>query len=571
MQKPFLFDGAFGTYYYALTGKTDACERANLTDPELVRRIHREYLCAGSRVIRTNTFAADAFLLGDGAELSAALRAAYEIACECAAPYGAEVFCSIGCISDKTRAEECYLSLCREWIKLGAKTVLFETLDSLEGVETAVSFLRENAPDTRIALSFALSQDGTSARGLSLSRLISRGGMIADLVGLNCRMGPAHMHALLSEIPLPSVPFFALPNAGYPSLVGGRTVFENNPEYFAEKTAQLLSLGVSGVGGCCGTTPRHIECLASKMDERSVSVRLETVSAETRRSEKPGFSARGKKYVAVELDPPVDSDLSFFLSAAKSVMRAGADAVTVSDSPFSKTRADALLCSVRLLQEGVSSVIPHITCRDKNHVALKGGLLAANAMGIDRVFLVTGDPPLKGEGVRTGGVFSFNSFELIEYVSDLNDEVFSAHPFSVGAALNVNAPNFEKELSRAEQKIACGADFFLTQPVFSEEAAENLVRARNALSVKLFCGIMPVAGYKNALFLKNEVAGTGVPDSLVSALEGKSGEEARAIALGEAKRMIDRLYDVCDGFFLMLPLKKVDYITELVEYITRKA
>lgn len=570
MQKPRLFDGAFGTYYYALTGKDELCELANLSSPDVVRRIHREYLSAGSRIIRTNTFAANPAVIEDEKRLFSVLEAAYALARECAAPYGAEVFCSIGPAADKTRAAEDYLALCSAWIKLGAETVLFETLDSLEGVEEAISFLRREAPKVRIAVSFAAGQDGTTARGLSLSRLILRAAKLADLVGLNCRMGPAHMRTALASLPALPVPLFALPNAGYPAISGGRTVFENNPEYFAEKCAELLSVGASFLGGCCGTTPQHVARLAAKLSETEAVVRLDASATEVRRGTKPSFASHGKKFIAVELDPPVDADLSFFLSAAQSVIGAGADAVTVSDSPFSKTRADALLCSVRLLQEKIPAVIPHVTCRDKNHVALKGGLLAASAMGIDRVFLVTGDPPLKGEIGRTGGVFSFNSFELIQYVSSLNEEVFFERPFSIGAALNVNAANFEKELLRAQEKVCCGADFFLTQPVFSERAAENLVRAREALSAKLFCGIMPVGGYKNALFLKNEVVGTGVPDSLIRALEGKSAEEARGIALGESKRMIDRLYDACDGFFLMLPLKKVDYITELVEYIAKK-
>lgn len=571
MKFPLLFDGAFGTYYHALTAETELCERANLTHADVVRRIHREYLSAGSRAIRTNTFAANLLSFENRAELSAVLQAGFSIATECAAPFGALVFASIGCVADKELAAESYRVVCEELAALGADHFLFETLDSLEGVEEAVRYLREQVDGAVIAISIAASQDGTTARGLSAERLLERARELADLAGFNCRMGPSHMAALIRRLPVSDVPLFALPNAGYPALIGGRTVFENNPEYFAEKTAELLALGASALGGCCGTTPRHIELLATQLGEAKPPEQAEAVSV-TRR--KKGaitpLAGRGARYVAVELDPPVDTDLGFFLSAARQVLNAGADALTVSDSPFSKTRADALLCSMRLLQEGATTVIPHITCRDKNRVALKGGLLAANASGIDHVFLVTGDPPLQGEDGRRDGVFSFNSFELIDFVSTLNDEVFSAHPFSIGAALNVNASNFEKELERAKKKEACGAHFHLTQPVFSEEAAANLKRARKELRARLLCGIMPVAGYKNARFLKHEVPGTGVPQSLVDALEGKSAEQARAIALSESKRMIDGLYDDCDGFFLMLPLKKVDYVVELVEYIHSK-
>lgn len=571
---PVLFDGAFGTYYYELTRSSSLAECACLERPDVVRRIHREYLSAGARVVRTNTFAANLAEFPEREKLSRVLEAALSLATECAEPYGAEVFASVGCVADKELAAESYLTVCRMFADLGTKNFLFETLDSLEGVEDAVDFLRREVPGAVVGISVAAGQDGTTARGLSAEHLLEQARKLADFAGFNCRMGPAHLSGLLSRLPESTVPLLALPNAGYPSSVGGRVVFENNPEYFAAKTAELLGFGAVLLGGCCGTTPRHVACLAEELSSHKAraSSFVQKERAPVRIvGKKPRLVGRGKKYVAVELDPPVDADLSFFLSASRAVLSAGADAVTVSDSPFGKTRADALLCSLKLLSEGAPTVIPHITCRDKNRVALKGGLLAANAAGIDRVFLVTGDPPLKENATRGGGVFSFNSFELIRFVNTLNEEVFTQRPFSVGAALNVNAPNFEKELSRAQKKEECGADFFLTQPVFSEEAAENLKRARNVLKCGLLCGIMPVAGYKNARFLQNEVAGMGVPQRLVDALEGKEPEEARAIALAEAERTVDRLYDFCDGFFLMLPLKKVDYVTHLAEYIQKKA
>ncbi len=568
---PLLFDGAFGTYYYALTGSSGLCETANVTHGDIVRRIHREYLAAGSRALRTNTFAANPVNFPDRTALIEVLSAGLRLARECAEPYGAQVYASVGCVSDKERAKEAYLAVCKELLSLGATQFLFETLDSLEGVTEAVEFVRRSLPEAVIGISVAAGQDGTTAQGLSATRLVKQASELADFVGFNCRMGPAHLATLLQTLAPLDKPLMALPNAGYPALVGGRSVFENNPEYFAEKTASLRALGVSMLGGCCGTTPRHIECLSARLKDGAPTA---VVKSESRPKAKPQSApplvGQGKKYLAVELDPPVDADLSFFLSAARRALHAGADALTVSDSPFSKTRADALMCALRLLSEGAGTVIPHITCRDKNHVALKGGLLAANACGIDRVFLVTGDPPLKGEDGRRNGVFHFNSFELIRYVQTLNEEVFSLRPFSVGAALNVNAPNFEKELERAVKKESLGADFFLTQPIFSEEAAANLACAREALSAKLLCGIMPVAGYKNARFLKNEVASCGVPDRLIEALEGKDEEQSRAIALAESRRMIDALYDSCDGFFLMYPLKKVDYVLDLIEYIKRK-
>lgn len=569
---PLLFDGAFGTYYAFLTGDHDLCERANLHAPDTVRAIHREYLEAGSRAVRTNTFCANIEHFEDLREMYSVLDAGYSLALREARAFDAAVFCSIGHVSDREIAAESYQLCAERFANNGAKNFLFETMDSLFGVEETVAFLRGRVPDCTVFISFGVSQDGVTALGESAAQAVSAAAGMADAVGFNCRTGPTHMRAVIEGLGAQSVPLIALPNAGYPNRVGGRTFFENNPAYFAQKCALLPAAGAAVIGGCCGTTPRHIALLAEALPQGRVSAPTPAVSDEKPRAAAARLESRRGKYVAVELDPPVDADLRFFSDAARQFCAHGADALTVSDSPFSKTRADSLMCAVKLLREGAPDVIPHITCRDKNHIALKGGLLAAHAEGVDKAFIVTGDPPLKTEEVRKSGVFSFNSFELLRFVGALSDEVFASRPFLTGAALNVNAPQFENELVRAEKKWKCGARFFMTQPVFSDEAAARVRQARGALpgGAQLLVGVLPVAGYKNALFLHNEVAGIGIPESLLCDLEHKSPAEQRAVSLANARRVIDALFDCCDGFFLMLPLKKTDYVCELIDYIKQK-
>ena len=165
------------------------------------------------------------------------------------------------------------------------------------------------------------------------------------------------------------------------------------------------------------------------------------------------------------------------------------------------------------------------------------------------------------------GVFTFNSYRLISYIKSLSSDVLAASPYAVGGALNVNAERFDAELKRAEKKVECGAQFLLTQPIFTRQAEENLRKARNALSCKLLAGIMPVAGYKNALFLNNEVSGICVPGDLLTALQGKSREEAADLSVRFSMEVIRHVFDCCDGFYLMTPLKRIDLTARLAREI----
>lgn len=571
----FFFDGAFGTYYRALTGSLKPCELANVTDPGTVLKIHRDYIEAGADAIKTNTFAANPAVMEMdilGRVISEGVRIAREAAGDRA------VFADIGPIPPADRdAPEDYLFLAQTFAGKGLTRFLFETMDEFAPLIPAIRWIREKVPGAVIAVSFAASQDGYTGAGLFYRDLIAAARAEgADLVGLNCVSGPAHMLGLLRGLDLAREDVLAMPNAGYPARVNGRLIYEDNPGYFAEKLLDMKRLGVRALGGCCGTTPEHIRRAIARCAGAEPAPR-----AELRSTEPPavtvGVSPLAEKIARgpvtlVEIDPPVDADVSHLLEAARRMRRAGADAITIADSPLARSRADSLMTAALAIREAGIVAVPHLTCRDRNRIAMRGALLAAHAAGVRSVLIVTGDP-IPGaahgpdESAQDKGVYNFNSTTLIEFIRGLNQGPFAGAPLFTLAALNINAVNFDAELRRAARKVEVGAGAFLTQSIFSEAGVRNLRRAREELGVPVIAGIMPVAGYKNAVFLNNEVPGVSIPQRFVDSLKDQPRDVVTERTLAFCRELIEMARPCSSGFYLMTPLRRVDLTEGLLRTV----
>ena len=509
--------------------------------------------------------------------LNEVIAAGWSLAQRAAQENGARVFADIGGICADT-AEADYLTVVRHFLELGAQNFLFETLACYQDVQRAVGLIRQSVPDATVIVSFAVSQDGYSRRGLYCRALFDQAESDpqVDAVGLNCSCGPSHMRSLLRALGQRVKPVAAMPNAGYPSSLNGRVFFEDNAGYFAQQLAALYMDGADILGGCCGTTPQHIRCAAAALAAAAArpfgTGRPKPQAASAAGAGAPGGGRLGlpRKEIAVELDPPFDHDCSFVLTAASELRACGVDLITVTDSPLSRTRADSLMTAAKIRREAGIEVMPHISCRDKNHIALRAGLLGAAFEGIGRVLIVTGDPPMQAGTRGSDGVYHLSSYDLIAWIHSMNSEVFADAPFLIGGALNVNAANFDAELARAKKKLSLGASMLFTQPIFSDKAVDHFLRARQELKdCRLFAGILPVAGYKNALFLINEVSGIEIPDNVVRSLEGKTPDEAAAISVAYSAGIMRRVYDAADGFYIMTPLKKVNIVRGLIEEIRR--
>ncbi len=573
---PFFFDGAFGTYYHSMFHKSFFCEYANLNDPDSVLAIHKEYIAAGANAIKTNTFGANPLLTEDPKELSSILKKGYSIALKAASGTDVRVFADIGGFQSSTLdlAQE-YKKIAQTFIECGATHFIFETLSDFDPIIPALSFIHEKVANPTVIVSFAVSQDGTTSRGYSYQKIMETAAEnpYVDIVGLNCLCGPSHMYELIRDLRELPKPISAMPNAGYPSTINGRTVYLDNAEYFSRKIADIYSLGVHILGGCCGTTPQHIRQMIATI-EGQPSFTPTDICPVPRKAPRQAVQnplemlfSSGRKIIAVELDAPAGPYPDTTITSALTLHSAGADLITVADSPLARTRADSMMTAARILRDTGIEVLPHLACRDRNHIGIKAALIAGQIERLRNILIVTGDPIAQTDREEYKGVFSFNSAGLIAYIRRLNEELFENSPYFIGAAIDPNAAQFKNELSRARKKTENGAQFFLSQPLFTQSAIENLALAKSELGVPLMTGILPLASYKNALFLNNEVSGISIPQDLIERLCGKDEKEVWEASLDFSMEIVSKTQSFCDGYYIMIPLGKVDLAAGLVQKI----
>lgn len=567
---PLLFDGAMGTYARTVEGYPPGpVERACLTAPEKVLLIHRSYLRAGCRALKTNTFAAHAGQAAhDTEDQSALVRAAAEIALR-AAGEDAWVFGDIGPAPEEQIPEEAYLRMADLLMDAGIRHFIFETLPSFSGVPAAARHIRARLPEALILTSFAVNPDGISRGGESLRALMAAAESCPDIdgAGLNCVCGAQHMRQLLSALPPFSKYLSVMPNAGYPRVQDGRIFYDSDPEYYAEQLSLCRAAGASILGGCCGTTPEYLRRAAAHLKK---DVRAQFAPAASSSPAPPDADSeilrklqRGEKPILVELDPPRSADPASFLAGAEELCRSGADAITVADCPIGRASMDASLLAAKLKREYGIEVLPHMTCRDRNMNATKALLLALSMEGVRNVLAVTGDPVPRKERDNVKGVFQFNSRVLTKLVRSLTEQG-DLKPFFVCAALNVNARNFEAELGKARLKEECGTDAFLTQPILSPRAVQNLHAARRALKGYLFPGLFPVVSYKNARYLQSEVAGMDVDEEILAAYQGLDRAQGEEMARTLCQRFAREVRQDADGFYIMTPFQRVALVKRII-------
>ena len=576
-RKPLLFDGGMGTYYKAKPGTE--CEQGNLLDPAGVRKVHREYLAAGAEAIKTNTFGLPRMAAARQPDWQALARAGWKLAAEAAVETGAAVFADLGPAPDTEAAPagSIYTAVARCFVEQGAKNFLFETLSSDAGVLEAVQAVKAQVPDAFVLVSFAVLPDGYTREGMyskDLVRRMTESGIV-DAVGFNCVSAPGAMRTLVQQLGSTALPLSVMPNAGYPVVTRTQVKYQGKPEYFAKELARIAAEGVRILGGCCGTTPAHVAALRAALDslpaveKAAPAVQVSTPEAPT--VEKDDAFLRklnaGKKVIAIELDSPKDADLTNYLAGAKRLQAAGADLLTIADCPIARARMDSSLVACRVHRELGLCTLPHMTCRDRNLNATKALLLGLYAEGVREVLAITGDPIPTAERDEVKNVYQFNSRKLAQYIVSLAGEGREMpSPMTVFGALNLNARNFEVELRRAGEKLENGMSGFLTQPVLSEQAVENLRRTRETLGerAKILAGIMPVVSQRNAIFMENEVNGIHVAEDIMEAFAGLDREQGEALGLEISLKMAREALPYADGFYLMTPFNRVALMERLI-------
>lgn len=576
-------DGSFGTYYSQKYKTVDIPEYANITASQRISEIHTEYINSGAKLIRTNTFASNTYSLDCSIEeVKENIKAAYKIAKEAVEQSGKEIFIAgnIGPVPavfqpDFEAVEEEYYQIAKTFIDEGADILCFETFTQSEHIMPAIKRIKEEC-NPFIIVQFCVNQYGYSEAGESAERLVSETAFskCVDAVGLNCGVGPAHMQQILSRINLNNNCFVtAMPNAGYPLLVRNRVKYADNPIYFASKVNDMALLGADIIGGCCGTTPDYIREVAKTVD-LTPTVKSDETSANNE-NEKPVIkksffrnadgTIKDKKLIAVELAPPFGADDKKLLEAAHMLKGLGVDVLTFPDSPSGRTRIDSVLMAQKVKNVTGFEVMPHICCRDKNAIAMRSTFLGASINDINNFLIITGDPiPVMARQV-VKSVFNFDSVGLMRIADEMNSEALKDSPLTYGGAINQSRRRIESEIKRVQKKMEAGAEFFLTQPVFTAEDAERLRRVKEETGARILCGIMPLVSRKNALFMKNEISGVNVTDEVIERYpENADREDGENVGVELAKEMIAATRDFADGYYFSFPFNRTYLLKRII-------
>jgi len=607
MKKPYLerlkdgvllFDGAMGTMIYDSGVFINQCfENVNLTSPDTILNVHRKMAEAGAQVLTTNSFGANPIKLKtyDLEDKTEEINIkSVELAREVA---GDKLYVagSIGPSSvrmtpigntPRNEVEDAFRIQISALLKGGVDLLLFETFRNLDELILACQTARLLDKEIAIQAQISLRPEESEINKrtyLDLFKHLDDEKSI-DVVGMNCSTGPADMLDILKEIQgRLSKPFSIMPNAGYPRDIDGRQMYLASPEYFAEYSLKFLDSGVSVIGGCCGTTQEHIK----KMGEAFLSLdkgrRTQIVinqdddfsMTEIPLNERSSFGkslAEGEWVISIELVPPVGTNLSSVLKKSEELSNYNVSVINIPDGPRASSRISAFLTATEIYRLSGMETIPHICCRDKNLIGLQSELLSSQAAGLHNLLIITGDPPKVGNYPNVTGVFDVDSIGLISLAASLNKGIDlggkslpEQTSFVIGAGLNPTAQFVEKEIERAFMKAEAGADFFITQPVFDLEVLSNFLDKLKGTNVPVLAGIWPLASYRNALFLNNEVPGVEIPEDIMERMEKqKSKESARDEGILIARDSIEQLRNKITGIQISPPFGHIDTALEVI-------
>ncbi|NGZ74435.1 bifunctional homocysteine S-methyltransferase/methylenetetrahydrofolate reductase [Saccharibacillus alkalitolerans] len=607
-------DGAMGTLLY-LNGIDRCFEELNLTRPEQVRQIHRAYLGAGAEVIQTNTYAANDHKLKRynlEYELEAINRAGARLARSAAEGTGAYVLGTIGGIRSTKPGEVTLGEIQRSserqidaLLSEGVDGLLLETFYDPEELRTTLKLARGKT-DLPIVAQVSTQDSGYLQDGSTLTEMFAiLEGLGADVVGLNCRLGPFHMTQYLKQVPLPKHAFLsAYPNAGLPEYNEGRLRYRSGADYFGRSALDLRGEGVRLIGGCCGTTPEHVAAMveavkgASPVTEKAAlpdsgpvpfgRIEVRETIAELAESgggppaETPFHEATAAKdhSVIVELDPPRTLRTESFFKGVQALKQAGIDALTMADNSLASPRiANESLATVVKEKYGVKPLV-HVACRDRNMIGLQSHLMGLAASGINQMIAITGDPSKVGDVPGATSVYDYNSFDLIKLCKQFNEGKLPSGRslglranFSVGAAFDPNVRYLDKGVQRLEKKIAAGADYFMTQPMYDERRIEELYHATKHLKQQIFIGVMPLVSAQNASFLHNEVPGIRLTDGILERMQRHEHDKDAAMREGMAisRSLIDVILEYFGGVYIMTPFLRYEQSAELTRYVHEAA
>src|SRR5690625_1996303 len=584
-----------GTILYS-HGVDRSFEELNLTHPEQIQNVHEAYINAGANIIQTNTYSANYIKLaryGLEEQVKKINQQAVQIAKK-ASNGRVHVLGNIGGIhvAQVLLETEVEIKLSfREQIYCllleGVVGLILETYYNLDELKNVLQIAREET-DIPIITNVSMHEPGVLENGVGLAEALKQlASLGADVVGINCRLGPSQMVTSLEAVPLLDHAILAAyPNASLPAYRDGILYYENVPDYFKQCAQDLRDQGVRLIGGCCGTTPEHIRALSVGVKDQAPithkkvihSKKIEIFRDRKRTEETLSDKAKNSTTIIVDLDAPKHLDHTDYIEGAKALNEAGVDAITLADNSLATPRISNIAMATILQEQGINPLVP-LTCRDRNLIGLQSHLMGLYTLGITEILAITGDPTKIGDFPGATSVFDVNSFQLIELIKKGNEVIaFSGNSlrektvFNVAAAFNPNVANVEKAVKRLEKKIASGADYILTQPVYSPAKIFELKQATAHIEAPIFLGIMPLTSTKNAEFLHHEVPGIKLTDEVRARMKATEGDRAKSTreSISISKELIDAALEHFNGIYLITPFMRYDIVVELVEYIHEK-
>ncbi len=588
-RKTLIGDGGMGTMLYQQGVFLNSCyDELNISRPKLVEQIHTQYIDAGADFIETNTFGANEIRLarsGLGEKVSEINAAAAKVAKKCASdkvlvagsigPSGQElnVFDDKKADVIKSAFELQAEVLCES----GVDFLILETFTDPNELMLAVEAAAKTS--LPIVAQMAIEQEEDVIKNLS---------KIADcdcvnVVGMNCILGPAQMLRAFEILrTVTDKPVSIQPNAGLPQKVEGRIMYVSTPEYMAEYAKRFYESGARIIGGCCGTTPEHIRriALAVKAIHKSGQrqIKIEPHIKEIDEHEKVAAVplvlksklgkklASGQKVITIEMSPPRGTDTAALLERIKLCKDKDIDAVNVPDGPRASSRLSAMITAIKIQQEIQIETIVHFCCRDKNLISIQSDLLGMHAIGLRNILVITGDPPKLGEFPDATAVFDLDSISLCKVITALNhgsdivsNKIDPPTALTLGVGANPVAVDIEREIERFKLKVAAGAEYAITQPVFDPKAFLDFIEATKDSGIPIIAGVWPFTSFKNAQFMANEVPGVSVPKEILDRMEKtKTAQEGKIEGVLIAREMIETLGDKAAGFALSAPFGNVN-------------
>jgi len=608
---PLLLDGAMGSLLYERgVLHTRSYDELNLSQPELIRSVHHDYVAGGAEIIETNTFGANRIALarhGLAEQMAAINRAGVELA---RAEAGARAYVAgavgptgvkfgIASVAERRLARFALAEQIDTLVLAGADAIVLETFTSILEMETAIEVAKERGPRVPVFAMMVFNAQGKSDGGLGPSeiadRLIAAG---ADVVGGNCGVGPAELYQVAVNMVGRGVPVIAQPNAGLPASVDGRTLYVANPEHFGVFARRMLKSGVRLIGGCCGTTPAHTrsmlgavrmmrgEAVSALDDQQGPGVagavrglghaQLQPLRPAkvpvAERSRLGGRLARGEFIVSVELTAPPGSDLGKTKQQVAELARGGVDIVNIADGPRASARMANVAVCARLVAETTVDPILHVCSRDRSFLGLVAHLLGAQGLGLRNLVIITGDPPKMGDYPFSTPVYDVDSIGLLRIAAGLNAGVDPAGKeceptsFVLATGAEPGAHDRERELRRLEEKKAAGAELVMTQPVYDPRTLDRFLDDSAPLGLPVMVGILPLASHRNAEFLHNEVPGMSIPAEYRERMaKVGSGPAARAEGIRIAQEALAAVRHRVAGAYVMPPFNRVDAALAVLE------